>query len=150
MSLSEFRISVKVKAPLADVWTQLVDWKSQGEWMALTKVHSSADANGLSGVGTEIHAFTGIGKIGIWDHMRVTTWQPPLFCAVDHYGHWIKGIGEFRLTALTDSQTRFDWYEKISAPSALLALIKPGILIAVFFSLRKFSRTVSARKPNSQ
>jgi hypothetical protein len=150
MSLAEFRVSVKVKAPCDEVWQQLVDWKSQSEWMALTKVHSSADGDGLSGVGTEIHAFTGIGKFGLWDHMRVTHWEPPQFCAVDHYGHWIKGIGEFRLVALTDSQTRFDWYEKINAPAALLALIKPGILIAVYISLRKFSRKVSARKPNSQ
>ena len=150
MSLADFRISVKVKAPLIEVWTELVDWKSQGDWMALTKVNSSADFNGVSGVGTEIHAFTGIGKFGIWDHMRVTHWEPPNFCAVDHYGKWIKGIGEFRLTALADSETRFDWYEKIYAPSVLLALIKPGILVAVFISLRKFSRKVSATKPNSQ
>lgn len=150
MSLADFRISVKVKAPLIEVWTELVDWKSQGDWMALTKVNSSADFNGVSGVGTEIHAFTGIGKFGIWDHMRVTHWEPPIFCAVDHYGKWIKGIGEFRLTALGDSETRFDWYEKINAPSVLLAFIKPGILVAVFISLRKFSRKVSASKPNSQ
>ena len=150
MSLADFRISVKVEAPLLEVWTELVDWKSQGDWMALTKVNSSADINGVSGVGTEIHAFTGIGKFGIWDHMRVTHWEPPNFCAVDHYGKWIKGIGEFRLTALADSETRFDWYEKINAPSVLLAFIKPGILVAVFISLRKFSRKVSATKPNSQ
>lgn len=145
MSLSEFRVSIRINVPQVEVWKYLVDWKSQGDWMALTSVTSSADDSGVSGIGTEIHAFTGIGKFGIMDEMRVTKWDPPNFCAVDHYGRWIKGIGEFRLIAISDSTTRFDWYERIDAPTALLALIKPGILIAVRFSLRKFARRISAR-----
>jgi hypothetical protein len=144
MTIDEFKVSVKVNAPVIDVWKILVDWKSQGDWMALTHVTSSIDDGGESGVGTEIRAFTGIGRIGVWDEMRVTHWDPPSFCAVDHYGRLIKGIGEFRLTALTATTTRFDWYEKISAPALLLALIKPGVLIAVYFSLRRFARAVTA------
>lgn len=150
MSINEFRVSIRINASRDDVWRYLVDWKSQGDWMALTKVTSSADVSGISGVGTEISAFTGIWKFGIWDHMKVTQWEPPTFCAVDHYGKLIKGIGEFRLTVDADSSTRFDWYEKIEAPRALLAVIKPGILIAVYFSLRKFARRISTSKPNSQ
>jgi hypothetical protein len=145
MAMNEFKVSVTVDAPQIEVWNALVDWKSQGEWMALTYVTSSVDSGGDSGIGTEIRAFTGIGKFGVWDEMRVTHWEPPSFCAVDHYGRLIKGIGEFRLTAITSTTTRFDWYEKINAPTPLLALMKPGILIAVFFSLRRFARSVSAR-----
>jgi hypothetical protein len=111
--------------------------------MALTKVRSSVDKGGTSGIGTDIKAFTGIGKVGILDEMRIVTWEPPHFCAVDHYGRWIKGIGEFRLVKITDDMTRFDWYEKIQAPKLLLALIKPGILIAVLYSLRKFARSIT-------
>jgi uncharacterized protein YndB with AHSA1/START domain len=55
--LNEFRVSVTVPASVDDVWAKLVDWKSQGEWMALTKVWSSADDDGNSGVGTVIEAF---------------------------------------------------------------------------------------------
>ena len=145
MTINEFKVSVTVDAPQNEVWSALVDWKSQDDWMALTNVTSSIDNGGESGVGTEIRAFTGIGKIGVWDEMRVTRWDPPRFCAVDHYGRLIKGIGEFRLTAVTSTTTRFDWYEKINAPALLLALIKPGVLIAVYFSLRRFARSVSAR-----
>jgi hypothetical protein len=142
--LSEFKISVKVRASVDEVWAKLVDWKSQGDWMALTTVRSSADHNGNSGLGTVIEAFTGIGKFGVLDEMRIITWQPPTFCAVDHYGKYIKGIGKFRLHALSSTATRFDWYEKIDAPSWLLAIIKPGILIAVRYSLWKFARTLRA------
>jgi hypothetical protein len=48
------------------------------------------------------------------------------------------------LIALSPDKTRFDWYEKIDAPSWLLAVIKPGILITVRYSLWKFARTVRA------
>ena len=92
--LADFRASVTISAPIGEVWKKLVDWKSQGQWMALTKVNSSADKDGSSGIGTTISAFTGIGKIGIWDEMKITAWSPETFCAVDHYGRWIKGIGE--------------------------------------------------------
>lgn len=143
--LKEFRVSVVIDSNLQNVWNRLVDWKSQGEWMALTKVWSSVDNDGASGVGTEITAFTGVGKIGVLDKMRVTTWQPPTFCAVDHYGKIIKGVGEFRLIELSENQVRFDWYEEISAPKLVLALIKPGVLLAVTYSLRKFARSFSTR-----
>lgn len=96
--LEEFRVTVTVNGEINKVWDKLVDWKSQGDWMALTEVSSSVDEGGVSGIGTEISAFTGVGKFGVLDKMRVTKWEPPIFCAVDHYGRWIKGIGEFQLT----------------------------------------------------
>jgi hypothetical protein len=139
--LEEFRVTVTVSGEINKVWEKLVDWKSQGEWMALTKVSSSADDGGVSGIGTEISAFTGVGRFGVLDKMRVTKWEPPIFCAVDHYGRWIKGIGEFRLTQISLDKVRFDWYEKINAPKFLLALVKPGIILAVTYSLRKFARS---------
>ncbi|MEY3156257.1 MAG: hypothetical protein RL257_277 [Actinomycetota bacterium] len=139
--LEEFRVAVTVNGEINKVWDKLVDWKSQGDWMALTKVSSSIDEGGVSGIGTEISAFTGVGKFGVLDKMRVTKWEPPIFCAVDHYGRWIKGIGEFRLTQISPDKVRFDWYEKIIAPKFLLALVKPGIILAVTYSLRKFARS---------
>jgi hypothetical protein len=107
--------------------------------MALTKVTASHNGPTDSGVGTTIEAFTGIGKFGILDQMRVIDWQPPKYCKVDHYGKIIKGIGIFNLID-ENGMTRFDWYEEIKAPRALLILIKPFILIAVYASLRKFAR----------
>ncbi len=43
--LNEFKVSVEISAPVEKVWEELVDWKSQGEWMALTRVWSSADVS---------------------------------------------------------------------------------------------------------
>ena len=142
MPLNEFKLSISISAPISEVWEKLVDWKSQSEWMALTHVWSSADHDGKSGVGTVIEAFTGIGKFGVLDQMKVVEWKPPTFCAVNHFGRFIKGIGEFRLVELSPSETRIDWYERIDAPRWLLALIRPGILVAVKFSLSRFARSV--------
>ena len=138
--LKDFNATVFVAAPQIEVWRSLVDWKSQGEWMALTRVTASDNGADDSGVGTTIDAFTGIGALGILDRMKVTDWEPPTFCRVDHYGKIIRGIGEFRLTEVAGG-TRFDWYEEIKAPKLVLLLIKPFILITVKLSLRKFARS---------
>ena len=140
--IKEFRITIKIKAPVNKVWNELVTWRNQGNWMALTKVESSDVGPDDSGIGTTIKAFTGIGKFGVLDLMKVTDWQPPNFCRVDHYGKIIKGIGEFKLTEVGD-ETRFDWYEEIIAPKAILFIVKPFILFAVFLSLRKFAGSIN-------
>lgn len=138
--LKDFFAEVTINASVNQVWRALVQWEKQGDWMALTRVSASDQGADDSGIGTTIEAFTGIGPIGVLDKMRVTSWEPPNFCRVDHYGRLIKGIGEFRLVDL-GNKTRFDWYEEIKAPSLILALIKPFILLTVNFSLRKFART---------
>ena len=138
--LKDFSCQVVIDAPVTQVWRALVDWNRQGEWMALTRVTASDKGADDSGIGTTIDAFTGVGALGVLDKMRVTAWEPPFFCRVEHYGKVIKGIGEFRLVELGD-RTRFDWYEEIRAPRIILALIKPFILISVNYSLRKFTRT---------
>lgn len=138
--LSEFRASVTIAAPVAKVWRELVNWEDQGNWMALTKVAASDSGADDSGIGTVIEAFTGIGRFGVLDKMKVVDWEPPTFCRVDHYGKFIKGIGEFKLVEL-EGKTRFDWFEEIRAPKFILLVIKPFTLLAVNYSLRKFART---------
>lgn len=151
--IEDFRVSVTIPATRSEVWRRLVDWKAQGDWMLLTSVTSSDRGAEDSGIGTTIDAFTGIGTFGVLDRMRITEWQPPTFCAVEHYGKWIKGIGEFRLVELADvsdskvrsAKVRFDWYERIEAPRVILAIIKPGILLGVFISLRRFARSFTSK-----
>jgi hypothetical protein len=146
--IEDFRLSVTIPASRDRVWQRLVDWKAQGEWMLMTRVTASDLGSDDSGIGTTIDAFTGIGRFGLLDRMKVTEWQPPIFCAVEHYGKWIKGVGEFHLVELDDQgdgpKVRFDWYERIDAPRIILALIKPGVLFGVFISLRRFARSFTA------
>lgn len=94
------------------------------------------------GTGTKIAAFTGLfpqrGWIGIWDLMEVTLWQPPHRCEVIHYGRWLRGSGFFQLQPLDEHRSRFTWGEELSGPLAVL--LKPGLAVGVWLSLRRFAR----------
>jgi hypothetical protein len=133
-----------IKAPIETVWASLADWESQGEWMLQTTVEVTSEIR--QGVGTTIAAFTGIGKLGVMDHMVVTSWQPPRICDVLHTGKIIKGTGRFELTAIDQDTTRFDWSEEIVAPRVAFLVLAPGLYLGVRLSLAKLSRHLSARK----
>lgn len=137
-------MSLVIDVPIEKVWAALADWESQGEWMLQTTVEVTSDIR--EGVGTSIAAFTGIGKLGIMDHMTVTSWNPPTICDVVHTGAIIKGTGRFELTALSENSTRFDWSEEILAPRAIFLLIAPGLYAGVRISLSALRRQLQQRK----
>ena len=137
-------MSLVIDAPINKVWAALADWESQGEWMLQTTVEVTSDIR--EGVGTSIAAFTGIGKLGIMDHMTVNSWNPPTICDVVHTGAIIKGTGRFELTALSENSTRFDWSEEILAPRAIFLLIAPGLYAGVRISLSALRRQLQQRK----
>ena len=137
-------MSLMIDAPIEKVWEALADWESQGDWMLQTTVEVTSDIR--EGVGTSIAAFTGVGKLGIMDHMTVTSWNPPHVCDVVHTGKIIKGTGRFELTALSAQSTRFDWSEEILAPRAVFLLIAPGLYAGVRISLWTLRRHLQQRK----
>jgi len=137
-------MSLVIDVPIEKVWAALADWESQSKWMLQTTVKVTSDIR--QGVGTSIAAFTGIGKLGIMDHMTVTFWNPPTVCDVVHTGAIIKGTGRFELTALSENSTRFDWSEEILAPRALFLLIAPGLYAGVRISLSALRRQLQQRK----
>ena len=137
-------MSLVIDAPIEKVWEALADWESQGDWMLQTTVEVTSDIR--VGVGTSIAAFTGVGNLGIMDHMTVTSWNPPHVCDVLHTGKIIKGTGRFELTALSTQSTRFDWSEEILAPRAVFLLIAPGLYAGVRISLSTLRRHLQQRK----
>jgi Polyketide cyclase / dehydrase and lipid transport len=139
------------------VWNAIADWRAQGEWMLATRVDVVDDragaagaggAGGAGGVGTKIAAFTGLvpsrGWLGIWDLMEVTSWEPPRRCEVLHYGRWLRGVGLFELKPAGPDQTLFIWSEELTG--ALATLMKPGLAVGVWLSLRRFARQVRNRR----
>jgi len=144
MRSNHIAMSLVIDVPIEKVWAALADWESQGEWMLQTTVEVTSDIR--EGVGTSIAAFTGIGKLGIMDHMTVTSWNPPTICDVVHTGAIIKGTGRFELTALSENSTRFDWSEEILAPRAIFLLIAPGLYAGVRISLSALRRQLQQRK----
>ena len=144
MRSNHIAMSLVIAAPIGKVWASLADWESQGDWMLQTTVEVTSEVR--EGVGTTIAAFTGIGKLGVMDHMQVTRWEPPFICDVLHTGKIIKGTGRFQLTATDVQTTRFDWSEEILAPRALFLLIAPGLYAGVRISLMNLSRQLRQRK----
>ena len=142
MKSNHIAMTLVIKAPIEKVWQALAQWESQGEWMLLTKVEVTSEIR--EGVGTSIAAFTGIGKVGLMDHMKVTKWQPPNICDVVHTGRIIKGTGRFELTQIDDFTTRFDWSEEILAPRAVFLLIAPGLYAGVRISLMALRRQLQS------
>ena len=137
-------MSLVIDVPIEKVWAALADWESQSDWMLQTTVEVTSDIR--EGVGTSIAAFTGIGKLGIMDHMTVTSWNPPTICDVVHTGAIIKGTGRFELASLSENSTRFDWSEEILAPRAIFLLIAPGLYAGVRISLSALRRQLQQRK----
>lgn len=144
MRSNHIAMSLVIEAPINKVWAALADWESQSDWMLQTTVEVTSDIR--EGVGTSIAAFTGIGKLGIMDHMTVTSWNPPTVCDVVHTGAIIKGTGRFELTAISENSTRFDWSEEILAPRAIFLLIAPGLYAGVRISLSALRRQLQQRK----
>ena len=139
MTANSIAITIIIKAPIQKVWDSLAQWEKQGDWMLQTKVWVTSPIT--EGVGTEITAFTGVGKLGILDTMSVTSWQPPHTCDVVHTGKIIKGTGRFHLRELDATTTAFDWSEEVIAPRAIFLLIWPALFSGVRISLARFSRT---------
>ncbi len=139
MSNNHIAISLKINAPIQNVWDSLAQWEKQGDWMLQTKVWVTSEIT--EGVGTQISAFTGIKKLGILDTMVITTWQPPHTCDVVHTGKIIKGSGRFHLREVGTKTTIFDWSEEIIAPRLLFFLLWPALYIGVRISLARFART---------
>ena len=151
LASNEIKISLKIAAPIDNVWAAIADWESQGDWMLQTRVWVTSDIR--SGVGTSISALTGPlvksgFKFGLLDKMVVTNWLPPRLCEVDHVGKIIKGTGKFELTDISRNQevaTNFDWSETIKAPKVIFLLIYLPTYLGVRISLLRFRRSLTNR-----
>jgi hypothetical protein len=145
----ELTIRVDVAAPAAAVWAALVDWPSQQDWMLGTRVHvTSGDG---AGVGSELAAFTGLGGVGFLDTMRITEWQPPRRCLVEHTGALVRGEGVFEVADRGAAGATVIWVERLDLPLGAVgvagyALLRPAFAAGVTRSLRRFAALVAGRE----
>ena len=136
-------LTVDIAAPAELVWRRVTDWSTQGQWMLLTKV----TAEGEAGVGQEIAAFTGIGRVGFLDLMRVTQWAPEEFrCEVWHYGKLVRGLGIFQVVP-TATGCKFLWREELDLPFGLIGqlgfpIVRPLFLSGIRQSLKRLARSL--------
>jgi len=113
--------AVEVAVPADVLWRYVTDWPRQREWVPLTRVERVDAADGLGG---RIRAWTGVGPVGFWDPMTITTWERDADgsgrCEVLHRGGVVRGEGQFTVAALGGAASRFVWAETVVVPGGRL------------------------------
>lgn len=141
-------VDVAVDADVETVFAAATDWPAQARWIPLT--HVEVVAGDGRGVGTVVHAFTGIGKIGFLDVFHVVGWEPPYRVDVVHVGRLVRGPGAFRLVERGPGRTVMTWSEDLHLPFGALGarvwpLVRPVAAAALKVGLRRFRRYVNTR-----
>ena len=148
----ELPVPVEVDAPAAAVWAYVTDWERQGEWMLGTRVRVTGGDG--RGVGTTLHAVTGVGPLGVPDTMEVVEFVAPTpttagRAAVRHTGRIIRGDGFFEVTPLGPDRCRFTFTELIDLPLGALGrlgwpLARPVLKAGFVASLRRMADRAAA------
>lgn len=151
MSSAHISLSIPVAADVETVFAKFTDWPAQGEWMFQTHVHTTAaGTEGWGrGVGAEISAFTGFGKLGFWDTMKITQWEAPTRVDVLHTGKVVRGTGTMIVESVTPTTSTFIWSEDLELPLGAFgafgfAIVRPLFVAGVRHSLTQFAQWVEA------
>ncbi|HKJ55971.1 MAG TPA: SRPBCC family protein [Nitriliruptoraceae bacterium] len=142
-------VDTTIAAPIEDVWSVLVEWEAQRDWMLDAKEVVVVTPE-RSGHGVTIHVPTSLLGLPVLDVMRVTGWDPPHRLEATHLGRVIKGVGAFEMTPVADDVTHLLWWEEIDAPLGAVGEFGAGLALpvirAIFTkSLDRFRRVVESR-----
>jgi uncharacterized protein YndB with AHSA1/START domain len=145
--MPDVRAEVMIAAPAERVWSVLMDWPRQAEWILGTRVRV-ATGDGAS-VGSTLEAWTGVGPLGFLDTMTITAWDPPRRCDVVHTGRVVRGTGSFIVQPVPGGRTRFLWREDLEIPlgaagHAGWTLIRPATEFGIRRSLNRLAALVEA------
>jgi hypothetical protein len=112
--VSRIQVSIDIAAPLQRVWQEVEPVERHIDWMA-DAVAIRFQTEQTRGVGTKFFCDTKVGPIKLVDEMTITAWEPEKAMGVTHTGV-VTGTGEFTLTALSATSTRFTWTESLVFP----------------------------------
>ena len=142
MTEVELTVRVGVDAPPETVFAAATDWERQGEWILGTTVRIRR-GDGRS-VGSEVEAVTGVRGIGVTDSMRITVWDAPLRCEVQHTGRVVRGTGLFVVVPRGRHAATFEWAERLELPLGMLGrlgwrVVQPTFAWGLQRSLDRFA-----------
>lgn len=146
--MSSIQVSIDIAAPVKRVWEIVEPVERHIDWMA-DAVAIRFQTEQTRGVGTTFFCDTKVGPIKLVDVMTITAWEPERVMGVTHTGV-VTGTGEFTLTALNESSTRFTWTESLVFPwwlgGPLGALVGGQIVMKAIWrrNLRKLKQLVEA------
>lgn len=114
------RREIDVGVPAARLWDYVTDWPRQSEWVPHTRVELVDHADPARSVGGRIRAWSGLGRVGFWDPMTVSSWEETPDgggrCEVLHTGRVVRGEGEFSVVPTGPGTSRFLWSEMAVVP----------------------------------
>ena len=139
--MAELVVRQRIAAPVDEVFTALTDWSVHDRWMLLTH------AEGGTGEGAEVRAYTGVGPLGFWDEMTVRVWEPPHRVVVRHTGRVVRGSASFEVKSLGDRAAEVVWSEWLLLPFGALGrlgwpLVRPLARAMLQVSLRRLASYV--------
>jgi uncharacterized protein YndB with AHSA1/START domain len=114
-----FEVAVEVAASPEATWSVLTDWGRQSEWAMLTTTRGIGPTGGRA-VGEQVHAFTGVGRLGFLDTMVVETWDPPHRCRVRKTGRVVRGAAEFVVEPVVSGGSRVSYRAEVAVPAGRL------------------------------
>ena len=114
------RREVALDVPAGAAWDYVTDWPRQGEWVPHTRVEHVDPDDPAVGVGGRLRGWSGLGPVGVWDTMTITSWERRPDgggrCEVLHTGAVVRGEGEFEVVAEGEQRSRFLWSEMALVP----------------------------------
>lgn len=139
--MAELVVTQPVAADQQTTWDALTDWDVHHRWMLFTR------AEGGHAEGESLAAFTGVGKVGFTDTMRITVWEPPDRAVVRHTGTVVRGSGAFEVEAVAPGRSRVVWSEWIDLPLGVVGrlgwpVVRLPLRFFVQLSLKRFARYV--------
>jgi hypothetical protein len=141
-------VSIDINAPVSRVWEVVEPVERHIDWMA-DAVAIRFQTEQTRGVGTKFFCDTKVGPIKLVDVMTITAWEPNAVMGVTHTGV-VTGTGEFTLTALSETTTRFTWTESLVFPwwlgGPIGAIVGGQIVMKAIWrrNLRKLKKLVEA------
>jgi hypothetical protein len=146
--MSHIQVSIDINAPVSRVWEIVEPVERHIDWMA-DAVAIRFQTEQTRGVGTTFFCDTKVGPIKLVDVMTITAWEPNAVMGVTHTGV-VTGTGEFTLTALSETTTRFTWTESLVFPwwlgGPIGAIVGGQIVMKAIWrrNLRKLKKLVEA------
>jgi len=147
-------VSADVAASAQATWSVLTDWPRQSEWALLTSTRGIGPTGGRA-VGEQVHAFTGIGRLGFLDTMVVERWEPPHVCRVRKTGRVVRGASEFRVDPLGPDASRVTYAAEVEVPGGRVGqlvwpLVRAGFVIGFRRSLATLAAIVERESETAQ
>mgnify|MGYP001813820244 FL=1 len=151
--IRSFEVRAEVDAPPEATWSVLTAWERQSEWAMLTTTRGIGPTGGHA-VGEEVHAFTGVGRVGFLDTMVVEVWEPPWRCRVRKTGRVVRGAAEFIVTALPGGRSSVTYRAEVLVPggrvgAAMWPAVRAGFAAGFRRSLQSLARIVEREQPDA-